>query len=51
MKRQPTEWEIYLQGLNFQNIQTTITPQQQQKTQTKKWAEDLNRYFYFFLFF
>ena len=32
------------QGLNFQNIQTAHTSQQQ-NTQSKKWSEELNRYF------
>ena len=34
------------QVLNFQNMQTALTTQQQQKTtQSKKQAEDLNRHF------
>ena len=36
------------QGLNFQNIQTAHTIQEQQQRQQKsveKWAEDLNRHF------
>ena len=32
------------QELNFQNIQTAHTSQQQ-NTQSKKWSEELNRYF------
>ena len=35
------------QGLNLQNVQTVHAAQQEQKkqTQSKKWAEDLNRHF------
>ena len=33
------------QGINFQNIQTACTTQWQKTTQSKKWAEDLNRHF------
>ena len=35
------------QGLNFWNIQTALTTQQQNNKQTsqKKWADDLNRCF------
>ena len=53
-KRQPIEWEkVFVnnaleQGLNFQNIQTAHTTQQQQQQKTnpiQKWAENLSRPF------
>ena len=52
MKRQPTDRENICkqydrQGLNLQNMKTARVAQQQQQktTQSKKWAEDLNRHF------
>ena len=48
MKRPPTEWEKIFandqEGLNFQNIQTSHTTQQQQNT-IQEWVEDLSRHF------
>ena len=52
MKRQPTRMgDIFAnvvndKGLTSQIYKTTIKPQQQQKNQSKKWAEDLNTYFF-----
>ena len=51
MKRQPTDRENICkqydrQGLNLQNMKTARVAQQQQQktTQSKKWAEDLNKH-------
>ena len=55
MKIEPAEWDkifakdAKLQGITFQNIQTTHTVQYQKKKhpklKKKKWAEGLNRQF------